>query len=252
VAAVQLLDLLCARSGLVCTIGAGGKKTTLYRLAALHPGRVALTSTVFIPPFPKDLLALVVREPAGELLAAIAEAVAMDRRVAYTGVVTKKGRFEGVSPALVEEIHRRFAFDATFVKADGARTRMIKAPALDEPQLPANVTTVIPLVSAVAIGKPLSERIAHRVEQIAQVTGARIHAPLTPSHVARLLASEEGLLKGVGRARVVPVINMVDDAECRRLAQAAAREALSLTERFDRVVLASMRAADPIVDVVSR
>jgi probable selenium-dependent hydroxylase accessory protein YqeC len=252
VAAGQLLDLLCARSGLVCTVGAGGKKTTLYRLATLHPGRVALTSTVFIPPFPKDLNAYVVRESAGELQAAIAKAVTMHRRIAYTGTVTKKGRFEGVSPVLVEEIHRSCGFDVTFIKADGARTRMIKAPVRDEPQLPAGVTTVVPLVSAAAIGKPLSERIAHRVEQIVHVTGARVDVPLTPSHVARLLASEEGLLKGTGIANVVPLINMVDDAECKRLAQATAREALNLTERFDRVVLASMRAADPVVDVIER
>jgi probable selenium-dependent hydroxylase accessory protein YqeC len=251
VATGQLLDLLCARSGLVCTVGAGGKKTTLYRLAMLHPGRVALTSTVFIPPFPKDLDAYVVRASAGELRTVIAKTIATHRRIAYTGTVTKKGRFEGVSPEVVEEIHSSAGFDVTFIKADGARTRMIKAPTQDEPQLPAGVTTVVPLVSATAIGKPLSERIAHRVEQIIHVTGARVDAPLTPSHVARLLASEEGLLKGVGSANVVPVINMVDDAECRRLAQAAAREALSLTERFDRVVLASMRAADPVVEVVS-
>ena len=248
----QLLDLLCARSGLVCTIGAGGKKTTLYRLAALHPGRIALTSTVFIPPFPKDLAAYIVRESAEELQAAIAVADATYRCIAYTGAVTKKGRFEGVSPTLVEEIHKRFGFDATFIKADGARTRMIKAPAEDEPQLPAGVTTVVPLVSAAAIGKPLSERIAHRAEQVARVTGAHVDEPLTPLHVARLLASEHGLLKGAGSANVVPVINMVDDAERRRLAELAAAEALSLTERFDRVVLASMRAAEPVVDVVSR
>jgi probable selenium-dependent hydroxylase accessory protein YqeC len=252
VAAGQLLDILCARSGLVCTIGAGGKKTTLYRLTALHPGRVAMTSTVFIPPFPKDLDAYIVREPACELPAAVVKAAAAHRRIAYTGIVTKKGRFEGVSPALVEEIHTRVGFDVTFIKADGARTRMIKAPAQDEPQLPAGVTTVLPLVSAAAIGRPLSERIGHRIEQIAQVTGARVDTSLTPSHVARLLASEHGLLKGVGNAEVVPIINMVDDVECRRLAQATAREALRLTERFDRVVLASMRAVDPIVDVVSR
>jgi probable selenium-dependent hydroxylase accessory protein YqeC len=252
VAAGQLLDLLCARSGLVCAIGAGGKKTTLYRLTALHPGRVALTSTVFIPPFPKDLDACVVRESARDLQAAIGKAAATHRRIAYTGVVTKKGRFEGVAPALVEEIHKNFGFDATFIKADGARTRMIKAPMQDEPQLPAGVTTVVPLVSAAAIGKPLSERIAHRVEQITRVTGARVDAPLTPSHVARLLASEQGLLKGVGNANVVPVINMVDDAEYKCLAQQVAREALRLTERFDHVVLASMQAVDPIVDVVRR
>ena len=37
--AARLLDLLAARAGLVCAVGAGGKKSTLYRLAeAQEPG----------------------------------------------------------------------------------------------------------------------------------------------------------------------------------------------------------------------
>ena len=35
-AAGRLLDLLAARHGLVCAVGAGGKKTTLYRLVEAH------------------------------------------------------------------------------------------------------------------------------------------------------------------------------------------------------------------------
>ena len=45
--AARLLDLLAARTGLVCAVGAGGKKSTLYRLAEAHrlagTGRVGLT-----------------------------------------------------------------------------------------------------------------------------------------------------------------------------------------------------------------
>ena len=41
----SLLDLLGARSGIVCAVGAGGKKTVLQHLAAAHPGRVAMTAT---------------------------------------------------------------------------------------------------------------------------------------------------------------------------------------------------------------
>jgi hypothetical protein len=50
----------------------------------------------------------------------------------------------------------------------------------------------------------------------------------------------------------VPVINMVDDGARLGLARQAAREALALTRRFDRVVLAAMTAAEPIVEVVAR
>jgi probable selenium-dependent hydroxylase accessory protein YqeC len=252
VATTQLLDLLGARTGLVCTVGAGGKKTTLYRLLGCHPGRVALTSTVFIPPFPKDLNACIIREEHKQLLTAVQQAANANRRIGYTGVITKKGRFEGVPAALVQEIHEQIGFEVTLIKADGARTRMIKAPDEDEPQLPAETTTVIPVISARAVGQPLSERIAHRVDRIEHVTDARAGETLTALHVARLLASEEGLLKNVGDARVVPVINMVDDDSYRAIAREVAERALELTKRFDTVVLACMRNADPLIAVVQR
>jgi hypothetical protein len=51
----ELIEVLDARSGMVCLVGAGGKKTTLYRLASIHPGRIGVTSTVAIPPFPETL-----------------------------------------------------------------------------------------------------------------------------------------------------------------------------------------------------
>ena len=234
----ELLDLLEARTGLICAIGAGGKKSTLYRLAGLHPGRVGLTSTVLIPPFRKNLGACIVIEAEEDLLPAVLQAAAAHRRVAYAQPSATRGR------------HSQAGFDATFVKADGARARWIKAPAADEPQIPEDADTVLPVVSARAIGQPLSERIAHRVDIIEAVAGLRRGKTLQPVHIARLLASEQGLLKGVGTARVVPVINMVDDPRYEALALEAAHAALALTLRFDRVVLASMGRPDAVVRVV--
>ena len=40
-----ILSALNATRGVVCMVGAGGKKTTMYALARVHPGRVALSST---------------------------------------------------------------------------------------------------------------------------------------------------------------------------------------------------------------
>ena len=250
-AAERLLDALHARTGLVCAVGAGGKKTTLYRLAASHPGRVALTSTVFIPPFPKDLPMSVIRDSGDRLLESLGQAVD-GCCIAYTQQSYKRGRFEGVPTNVVQDIHEKLGFDVTFVKADGARNRLIKAPAEEEPQLPDKVTTVIMVVSARAINRALDERIAHRIEQIEHVTGVERGGLLTPAHVARLFASEKGLLKDTGNAHVVPLINMVDDEKARGLALETAQEALRTSKRFDRIILASMRRADPIVEIVER
>ena len=67
------------------------------------------------------------------------------------------------------------------------------------------------------------------------------------------MTSEAGLLKRAEGRTVAPVINMVDDDERERLAREAADIALSMTDRFDRVVLATMRDLEnPVVSVVER
>ena len=89
--------------------------------------------------------------------------------------------------------------------------RWIKAPEADEPMLVPGADTVIPVISARAIGEPLSERVAHRIDRVAEVTGIAPGELLTPEAVGRLLANEHGALQLAGRARVAPVINMVDN-----------------------------------------
>jgi hypothetical protein len=50
---------------------------------------------------------------------------------------------------------------------------------------------------------------------------------------------------------VVPIINMVDDQARREAARSAARLALATSSRLARVVLASMSATDPVIEVVT-
>lgn len=248
----ELLDVLSARTGLVCLVGAGGKKTTLYQLAGAHRGRVGITTTVQITPFPIKLGAHEIIAVERDLQREVSRAAEKWRRVAYARPSEKHGRFAGIDPRLVSEIHEAAGFDVTLIKADGARSRWIKAPDTYEPQIPENVGTVIPIVSARAIGEDLTDRIAHRIERLVVVTGAKPDKPITTEHVARLLAAEQGALRDVGDAEVVPVINMVDDAKRERLAREAAEQALALSKRFDRVVLASMKNDDPLVCVIRR
>ena len=250
VAHEALLDALDARSGLVCFVGAGGKKTALYRLAANHPGRVGITATVHIPFFPKTLKATQVIAPGDELVPAIRAALSHDSKVAFAHPSDKHGRFAGLDPLLIARIQAEEGFDVLLIKADGARSRWVKAPNEVEPQIPNDATTVIPVVSARAIGEKLSERIAHRLGRIESICGARAGQPLTPLHVARLLADQKGGVRGSGKARVIPLINMVDDETRKSLAVEAAEHALRISNRFDRVVLTSMQRVNPLIDVI--
>jgi probable selenium-dependent hydroxylase accessory protein YqeC len=252
----RLLDLLAARRGLVAAVGAGGKKSTLYRLAEAHrlvgSARVALTCTVSTGAPPKSLIdQRLVADP--ERLAAEVPALAgRHRLLAYAQPSAKPGRLGGVPGELIARLHAAGDFTVTLIKADGARMRWIKAPREGEPVLPAGVDTLLPLVSAKALGQPLDSTIGHRLEQVVAVTGAALGEPLMPLHLARLLTSPQGALQGAGAAVVVPVINMVDDATGLAAAREVARLALSATDRFERVVLTSMIAAEPMVELIGR
>ena len=249
---MALIDALEAREGIVCAVGAGGKKSVLYQLAREHPGRVALTATVHITEFPDDLdLDPVIGEEPN--LQARVLAADRGRCVAYACPSSKPGRHAGVSPAAILAIHDAGAFAATYVKADGARMRWIKAPGANEPILVPAADTVVPVVSARSIGEPLSERVAHRVDRVAAVTGIAPGEMLTPEAVGRLLTSDQGALQHADKARVAPVINMVDNKNKEEMARAAANAAIAMTSRFDRVVLCCLRRPDrPVVTVVTR
>jgi probable selenium-dependent hydroxylase accessory protein YqeC len=249
--AQRLFQLLAAEGGIVCAVGAGGKKSILRAIAADHPGRVALTGTVpFLPP-PGTLAAERLHGEVESLAEQLARPAA--HRISVFGrPPEKKGRWGGVPPGLIRQWHERFGFDVTLVKADGARMRWIKAPAEDEPLLPPGTDTVIPVLSARALGEPLSERIAHRVERVAQVTGCGLGKVFLPEHAARLLTSDQGLLQHCGPSRVRPVINMVDDADRQRLAEEAARLALGMTTRFDQVLLMRLKDSADLVATVTR
>jgi probable selenium-dependent hydroxylase accessory protein YqeC len=246
-----LVDLLHARSGIVCATGAGGKKSVLFAVAAGHPGRVAFTTTVHTLPPPDALGARIVIAPEDAIESELRAARGV-RFVAYACPGDKPGRLTGVPPTRIDALHAALGFDVTLVKADGARMRWVKAPADGEPVLPAGMTTLVPVLSARALGEPLTERIAHRPERIAALTGAVEGETFAPSHAGRLLASDAGLLKGAGDARVVPVINMVDDDRRLALATEAAREALQLSTRFEYIVLARLRDPVQVVAVIGR
>ncbi|MGD9602843.1 MAG: selenium cofactor biosynthesis protein YqeC [Gammaproteobacteria bacterium] len=248
----ELLEVLGATGGLVACVGAGGKKSTLYRLAAAHPGRVGLTATAHIERFPRAFADTNVVADAPDLVPRVCALATRSRVVAFARPCELPGRHLGVHFDELAEIRARAAFDLCLVKADGARNRIVKAPAEHEPALPPDTTTVIPVCSIRAVGQPLDATLCHRPDRFAAISGCVPGSPVEITHLAALLAHPEGSLRHVGAARVIPLVNMVDDPALERLAVAVAEEALARTTRYDCVVLAAMRSPDPIVRVVRR
>jgi probable selenium-dependent hydroxylase accessory protein YqeC len=135
------------------------------------------------------------------------------------------------------------------VKADGARTRWLKAPNDDEPQIPSTTDLVIPVASARVVGESLDARRVHRPERVAAITGRTIGESVRAEDLVTVLTHDRGGLKRVpSDARVVPLINMVDDETLVSTGREIAIELLS-HPRIDRVVLGRMdrgRAVDVV------
>jgi probable selenium-dependent hydroxylase accessory protein YqeC len=201
----DLIDL--PTSPLIAIIGAGGKTTTMYTLAselALRGKRVITTTTTQIfYPEPGETDKLVVASETDVLLKAIEDAWQHYHHVTVVGTVLRTEKLAGLRPEQPYELLMKSGAAAVIVEADGARHRMIKAPAEHEPVIPMQTNVALLLMSAEAINQPLSDTIAHRPEQVAKVTGINMGDILSPAVIARLMTSEQGALKHIPEIAVV-------------------------------------------------
>ena len=104
-----LLDAFNAREGIVCAVGAGGKKSTLYRLAREHPGRVGVTATSYTTYFPAELNALEIVSELPELEQRVLASEGPGC-VAYARTGDKPARLRGLPISLVRKLHETGGF----------------------------------------------------------------------------------------------------------------------------------------------
>jgi probable selenium-dependent hydroxylase accessory protein YqeC len=107
-------------------------------------------------------------------------------------------------------------------------------------------------VGADVFGQTLDDDHVHRPELISALSGAPIGTPITPEIVARVLAHPDGGRKGVpAGARVVVMINKVESLPDRKPAREAA-ERLLREPSIHAVVLTSVRAEEPVLEICTR
>ncbi|ELZ61102.1 MULTISPECIES: selenium cofactor biosynthesis protein YqeC [unclassified Haloferax] len=243
---MTLADALSARRGVICVVGAGGKKSTLYALAR-RLDRAVVTATVRIPIFDQHVADVVVTDR---------PVAALERATDWpVGVVPNRDRddrYRGYDTDVVDAIGESGVADAVLVKADGARMREFKAPGDREPQLPATADTVLPIASVHAVGEPLTEDCVHRPERVTALTDLEVGDTIRPSDIATVLISGRGGRADVpDDATVVPVLNKVDDAALEAVAREIASDILARSN-VPHVALTQMTASEPVVAVVER
>ena len=248
----------------VALVGAGGKTTAMFLLAnelATSMRVLTTTSTRIFAAQTKHSPVHVIFDPQQQAIADLLPQ--LDRSIAAYGQALLTGppdpdsdKVSGVSPDTIDILAGSGRFDVIINEADGSRTLPLKAPAAHEPVIPLSTTLVIPTAGLDVVGQPLGDDTVHRAELISQLTGTALGQPVTPDTVARLLCHPEGGLKKVpAQARVVPLLNKVDEKLGRDGLKGARDIAYKLLRcgQVDSVVIGSMRRAEaPVAEVHSR
>lgn len=227
----MLSEALPLQSGMiVALVGASGKTTTMFRLAAelaARGERVITTTTTHIgTPHESQTERLLLTAEHERWREAAAEAMAKHRHITVAAATTAEGKLQGIPPEWTDDLRALPGVSTVLVEADGAKGRLIKAPAAHEPVIPASADLVLLLMSAEALGQPLSEAMAHRPEQISAVSGLVLGETITPQALAALATSDHGLLKGCPPAAQAILVMTHTSPPLLEAAQETARLAL--------------------------
>jgi probable selenium-dependent hydroxylase accessory protein YqeC len=112
--------------------------------------------------------------------------------------VNRQHKLIGYAPDALCEAVTQTRNHIWIVEADGAKNKLIKAPADHEPQLPSCADVVAIVVSLDALHQPLTAAIAHRPELIASVCNLRAADAIHREHLVELVTSSRGGMKNVG------------------------------------------------------
>ncbi|MGH2605816.1 MAG: selenium cofactor biosynthesis protein YqeC [Anaerolineales bacterium] len=265
---MRLAEALRVRPGTsVAFTGAGGKSSSLQRLAEeLAPqGPVILTTTTRLGKEQSDLAHhhLVLTSP--DDLESLSGLLDRHGTVLVTGPLDTTGaKWAGLVPAEINALYREFRNrelkpaagsdhpPVILIEADGARGRSLKAPAEHEPAVPEWADVVVPVVGMDALGETIGSDLVHRGDVLGARLGLGNADRISGDHIAALLMSPIGGLKGIpGTAEARILLNKVDTDERWSSARAIAEQVLR-EPRVAAVALASVLQASPVAECWGR
>ena len=235
---MDMLDYFAERnSRIISFVGAGGKTTAMYTLAAAFAARglkTLVTTTTHIE-MPEKTLWAKNEEEVRRLWQSGSYAVVGTEPRAVAAAKTGTELETGTAAETVRELpppffaalpqvrkitglskpERSLYFDmaeVVLIEADGAKRMPCKVPAAHEPMILKECDTVVGVMGIRSVGRPLRE-VCFRLEEAQKSFGCHPDERLTPELAAEFLASELGTKKNVGTRNYCVMLNPCDGDE---------------------------------------
>lgn len=216
---VKVWNLLDGNKHIAAIVGAGGKTTVMYELAAYlsSKGKKVLVSTTTHIYKPPEAVYAANKEQLLELWRQGSYAVC-GRQAEVAGKLMMPEQ------SVLEE-YMQLA-DITLLEADGAKGRPCKAPAGHEPVILPQCDMVIAVLGLDALYSKV-ENVCFRPELVRRLLQCGSGHILMPEDAATLLTAVDGMRKNVDERNYYLLLNKCDTAE----AAAAALEICTLLQR---------------------
>jgi probable selenium-dependent hydroxylase accessory protein YqeC len=235
-------------------IGAGGKTTTLYRLAHElwdERGKVLVTTTtkIFKPTRPHVHRLFLAQD-----LEALLNELVKITEPSIVGVgygVDDAGKLIGLPTAWFDALEKRGEVDWILIEADGAASRPLKVPAEHEPVVPEGCAMTVWVIGIKVLGQPLTTDWVYRAERAPALLNVQLGAPVTQDLIVRLVENPQGCLRGIpAKSRKLALINQADSEEEVKKAAALGHELIQCG--LERVVITSYNNSDAVKEVIKK
>ena len=232
----------------VAVVGAGGKTSTIWRLAESLKENVVVTTTTHLG------LDQIEKAEQKYFVTSIADLEQIDwgnlpQLVSITGPAIDGHRLDGLSPKNIQFLYERSIEHhfSILIEADGSRMLPLKAPGEVEPVIPEWVDAVIVLAGLSALGKPLSSDTVFRPEVFCILGKLKEGEIITVEGLERVLCHPNGGLKGIPeKAKRILVLNQAEDV---RMVSEIMRIANHCKDKYDQVLITAVgyQYLEPIV-----
>jgi probable selenium-dependent hydroxylase accessory protein YqeC len=227
----EALNMNLNISELISLVGAGGKTSTMFRLAQEFKtlGKKVLVTTTTNIAFSETSKADRLIIDNSKNLYFLSKVEPGTIVCLGSGMSNDKGKLTGIDREFIDLIYQEHLFDYVVVEADGSRRRPIKAPAHYEPVIPRETTRVIGVIGLDAIGKTITEDYVHRPNLFCSITGKKMGDTIDRKCLTDLIISEDGLFKDTPQGcRKYVVLNKADHADREEEARRTVHELLEM------------------------